>query len=113
MSRGRTWLLPIRAATVAALSLISMTVALAAEDTILSSPGVTPFEVDYPEYFSKHDIVYLTPPYEGYEGFPIGNGNQAFSRPNLALLRTDHVGLCVALFGLVVSEGFPRPVISV
>jgi alpha-L-fucosidase 2 len=26
-------------------------------------------------YLSRHDIVYQTPAYEGFEGFPIGNGD--------------------------------------
>ncbi|MBI4323793.1 MAG: hypothetical protein HY674_00855 [Chloroflexi bacterium] len=34
-----------------------------------------PFHVDYPAYLSSHDIVYLSPPTEGYEGFPLGNGD--------------------------------------
>lgn len=33
------------------------------------------FEVDYPAYFSGHDIVYQSPPVEGWEGFPLGNGD--------------------------------------
>ncbi|MBJ6368597.1 hypothetical protein JF259_10905 [Snuella sp. CAU 1569] len=32
------------------------------------------FEVDT-SYLTKHDIVYKTPAYEGFEGFPIGNGD--------------------------------------
>jgi hypothetical protein len=32
------------------------------------------FEVDE-NYLSKHDIVYKTPAYEGYEGLPVGNGD--------------------------------------
>ncbi len=32
------------------------------------------FTVDQ-SYIRKHDIVYQTPAYEGYEGFPIGNGD--------------------------------------
>lgn len=32
------------------------------------------FEVDK-DYLRKHDIVYKTPAYEGYEGFPLGNGD--------------------------------------
>lgn len=32
------------------------------------------FKVD-PSYLSKHDIVYKTPAYEGFEGFPLGNGD--------------------------------------
>ena len=32
------------------------------------------FKVDA-SYLSRHDIVYKTPAYEGYEGFPIGNGD--------------------------------------
>jgi hypothetical protein len=27
-----------------------------------------------PNYLTKHDIVYQTPAYEGFEGFPLGNG---------------------------------------
>ena len=34
-----------------------------------------PVRVDMPAYLSKHDIVYQTPSYEGYEGLPLGNGN--------------------------------------
>ena len=32
------------------------------------------FRVDT-SYLSKHDIVYKTPSYEGFEGFPVGNGD--------------------------------------
>ena len=32
------------------------------------------FEVDE-NYLTKHDIVYKSPAYEGYEGFPVGNGD--------------------------------------
>ena len=32
------------------------------------------FEVDS-AYLSRHDIVYNTPAYEGFEGFPVGNGD--------------------------------------
>ncbi|WP_341216349.1 DUF5703 domain-containing protein, partial [uncultured Wocania sp.] len=32
------------------------------------------FEVDA-SYLTKHDIVYKTPAYEGFEGFPLGNGD--------------------------------------
>lgn len=32
------------------------------------------FKVDS-SYLSRHDIVYKTPAYEGFEGFPIGNGD--------------------------------------
>lgn len=28
-----------------------------------------------PNYLSKHDVVYQTPAYEGFEGFPLGNGD--------------------------------------
>ncbi len=31
--------------------------------------------VDYKNYLSKHDIVFQTPNYEGYEGLTIGNGD--------------------------------------
>ncbi|MFC1739633.1 glycoside hydrolase N-terminal domain-containing protein [Planctomycetota bacterium] len=31
--------------------------------------------VDTEKYLSQHDVVYLTPATEGYEGFPIGNGD--------------------------------------
>jgi len=34
-----------------------------------------PFRVDRDHYFTKHDIVYKTPVYEGFEGFPMGNGD--------------------------------------
>lgn len=33
------------------------------------------FKVDNATYLNKHDIVYRTPAYEGFEGFPIGNGD--------------------------------------
>ena len=33
------------------------------------------FGVDYPACLSGHDIVYLSPPVEGWEGFPLGNGD--------------------------------------
>ena len=36
---------------------------------------VRPFDVDMPAYLSRHDIVYLSPPYEGFEGLPLGNGD--------------------------------------
>jgi hypothetical protein len=29
----------------------------------------------HPNYLSRHDIVYKTPAYEGFEGLPLGNGN--------------------------------------
>jgi len=32
------------------------------------------FKVD-PDYLSRHDIVFHTPAYEGFEGFPLGNGD--------------------------------------
>ena len=31
--------------------------------------------VDYPNFLSKHDVVYKTPAMDGYEGFPLGNGD--------------------------------------
>ena len=31
--------------------------------------------VDTEKYLSQHDVVYLTPATEGYEGFPVGNGD--------------------------------------
>lgn len=34
-----------------------------------------PFMVDHSSYLSKHDIVYLEPEMEGYNGFPLGNGD--------------------------------------
>ena len=34
-----------------------------------------PFQLEMPFYLSKHDIVYLSPPVRGYEGFPLGNGD--------------------------------------
>jgi len=33
------------------------------------------FSVDYENYLDKHDIVYQSPAYEGWEGFPLGNGD--------------------------------------
>ncbi|MCL5099437.1 MAG: glycoside hydrolase N-terminal domain-containing protein [Candidatus Omnitrophica bacterium] len=48
---------------------------LAAVQACASEPSNALFQVDYPAYFSQHDIVYLSPPTEGYEGFPIGNGD--------------------------------------
>ena len=33
------------------------------------------FKVD-DSYLLKHDIVYKTPAYEGFEGFPLGNGDR-------------------------------------
>ena len=36
---------------------------------------VIPFKVDREHYFTKHDMVYQTPAYEGFEGFPLGNGD--------------------------------------
>jgi alpha-L-fucosidase 2 len=33
------------------------------------------FGADYPAYLSGHDIVFLSPPVEGWEGFPLGNGD--------------------------------------
>src|SRR5262245_4335238 len=44
----------------------------AAETIHLGRHGL---DVDYSSYVSKHDIVYLSPAFEGYEGFPIGNGD--------------------------------------
>ena len=32
------------------------------------------FKVDS-SYLQRHDIVYNTPAYEGFEGFPLGNGD--------------------------------------
>jgi hypothetical protein len=34
----------------------------------------TIFKVDS-DYLSRHDVVYKTPAYEGFEGFPLGNGD--------------------------------------
>lgn len=43
------------------------------------TPGISQqgpmFNVDYSSYLSKHDIVYLEPEMEGYNGFPVGNGD--------------------------------------
>ena len=33
------------------------------------------FDVNYKDYLSKHDIVFQTPNYEGFEGLTIGNGD--------------------------------------
>ena len=37
--------------------------------------GQNPLFVVDTGYLSKHDIVYKTPAYEGFEGFPLGNGD--------------------------------------
>lgn len=37
--------------------------------------GQNPFFKVDSAYLSKHDIVYKTPAYEGFEGFPLGNGD--------------------------------------
>ncbi len=37
--------------------------------------GQNPLFVVDSTYLSKHDIVYKTPAYEGFEGFPLGNGD--------------------------------------
>lgn len=37
--------------------------------------GQNPFFKVDKSYLSRHDIVYHTPAYEGFEGFPIGNGD--------------------------------------
>ena len=47
---------------------------IADEASITTYEG-SPVCVDMSEYLPKHDIVYQTPGYEGYEGFPLGNGN--------------------------------------
>lgn len=33
------------------------------------------FKVDYKNYISKHDVVFQTPNYEGFEGLTLGNGD--------------------------------------
>lgn len=48
-------------------------------------------DVDYASYLSKHDIVYLSPALEGYEGFPIGNGDMG------GMLWTPSGGLSLTL----------------
>jgi alpha-L-fucosidase 2 len=37
--------------------------------------GQNPLFLVDSSYLSKHDIVYKTPAYEGFEGFPVGNGD--------------------------------------
>jgi hypothetical protein len=37
--------------------------------------GQNPLFVVDPDYLTKHDIVYKIPAYEGFEGFPLGNGD--------------------------------------
>lgn len=48
-----------------------------------------PFSVAMPAYLSRHDIVYLSPAYEGCEGLPLGNGDLGamvwFTRTGLRL----------------------------
>src|SRR4029453_18969522 len=61
----------------------------AADETIhLGKRGI---DVDYASYLSKHDIVYLSPALEGYEGFPIGNGDMG------GMLWTPSGGLTLTL----------------
>ena len=61
-----------------ALALMTVRLGWGAESTAELAVGNEPglgFGVDYPVYFSGHDIVYLSPPVEGWEGFPLGNGD--------------------------------------
>ena len=48
--------------------------AFASGDTVIGFNGKK-LLVDREKYLSQHDVVYLTPATEGYEGFPIGNGD--------------------------------------
>jgi alpha-L-fucosidase 2 len=43
---------------------------------LVQSGGAQPLiTVDQEKYLSKHDVVYLEPEMEGYNGFPLGNGD--------------------------------------
>lgn len=52
---------------------------------VQDASGQSPlFRVDT-SYLSRHDIVYKTPAYEGFEGFPLGNGDMGgmmWNRPD-------------------------------
>ena len=50
------------------------------------------FNIDE-SYLSKHDIVYKTPAYQGFEGFPFGNGDLGNNRRNISqpIARKSHV----------------------
>ncbi|MBS2212663.1 hypothetical protein KEM09_14690 [Carboxylicivirga mesophila] len=50
------------------VSLLISTIACTQETDLI-------FKVDSKTYLDKHDIVYKTPAYEGFEGLPIGNGD--------------------------------------
>jgi hypothetical protein len=43
--------------------------------TAQNQKTITSFQVDAQNYFAGHDIVYQSPPCEGFEGFPVGNGD--------------------------------------
>lgn len=51
----------------------------------------TPFNVDQAAFLSRHDLVFLSPPDEGWEGLPIGNGRMG------GPLWIDERGLCFQL----------------
>ena len=53
--------------------------------------GPAGLDVDFESYLSSHDIVYLSPAEEGYEAFPLGNGDQG------GMLWTPGGDLCWAL----------------
>lgn len=48
-----------------------------------------PFTVDRARYMSNHDIVFNSPAYEGYEAFPLGNGDLG------AMIHSTPTGLAI------------------
>jgi len=44
------------------------------------------FTIDYPAYLSRHDVVFDSPPDEGWEGLPIGNGKMGDHRQETRFL---------------------------
>lgn len=62
----------------------------------LSVSGREVFKVDHVSYLKKHDIVYLEPDYEGFNGFPIGNGDlggMVWSTPSGIKLQMNKIDL--------------------
>lgn len=52
---------------------LSLCLCVDAQDSQVKEYGV--FSVNHPDYLSQHDIVYLDPDYNGFNGFPLGNGD--------------------------------------
>lgn len=54
------------------------------------------FRVEMEKFLSKHDIVYLSPPYQGWEGLPLGNGSLGgplWASPNGLIFQANHSDL--------------------